>query len=69
MNCKPLMSGSALIEIERSCYDELLKTEAKFDFVKKFLASKTSFNNYVDVTDLLLLLDIKKERKERKNEQ
>jgi len=60
MICKPILSGEPLIEIERSRYDELIRNEARLEFVKKWLKNKTSYNNYTDISDLLLLLDDKK---------
>ncbi len=48
------------IEIERDRYDEFIRKEAQLEFVKKWIKDKTSYNNYADISDLLLLLDIKK---------
>ena len=48
------------VEIERDRYDEFIRKEAQLEFVKKWLKDKTTYNNYADISDLLLLLDIKK---------
>lgn len=51
------------IEIPRRRFEQLLHKEAHIDFVRKWLASKVTYNNYTDISDLLLLLDIKKGEK------
>ena len=48
------------VEIERVRYDEFIRKETQLEFVKKWLEGKTSYPNCTDITDLLLLLDIKK---------
>lgn len=48
------------IEIVRQRYEELVKTEGQIETIKKWLENKTSYCNYVDVTDLKMLLGIKK---------
>lgn len=54
------------IEIIRQRYDELVKAEGQIETIKNWIEGKTSYCNYVDVTDLKILLGIKKE--ETKNE-
>ena len=51
-----------LIEITCARYEELIRKEAQLEVVKKWLRDKTAYNNYADISDLLLLLDIKKEQ-------
>ena len=53
------------VEIEQGRFENLIRTEAQLEFVKKWLKDKTSYNNYADISDLLLLLDIKKEQGEK----
>ncbi len=48
------------IEVEQGRYDELIQKEAQLEFLKKLVASKVSYNNYADISDLIVLLDIKK---------
>lgn len=61
---KPMASVEVVsiptIEVTQHRYDELIRKETQLEFVKKWLKDKTSYNNYADISDLLLLLDIKK---------
>ena len=41
-------------------YTKLVKKEIQLELLKKMLKSKCSYNNYVDITDLLILLGIEK---------
>lgn len=51
--------------VELGCdrFEELVRKETQLEFIKKWVQSKTTYsNNYVDVSDLLVLLDLKKEQ-------
>ena len=55
------VSYDTSLNISNERYTELVLKETQLEFVKKLLASKISYNNYADISDLLLLLDVKKE--------
>ena len=61
MNCKPMFSGVALVEIERSRYDELIAQEAELRMLKKSIlrAEYTA-----DLASVKEVFDIKPETKE-----
>ena len=48
--------------VKQERFSELVRKETQLEFVRKWLESKTTYNNYADVSDLLLLLDVKKEQ-------
>ena len=58
MNCKPIISGVPLIDIERSRYDKLLAREEELRILKKLIlrADYTS-----DLTSVKEAFDIKPE--------
>ena len=49
-------NSQVILPIER--YTELVKKETQLEFVKKLLKAKNSYNNYIDVSDLKVLLEI-----------
>ena len=51
---------NAQVIVTNERYTELVKKETQLEFIKKMLKSKVSYNNYVDITDILMLLDIEK---------
>jgi hypothetical protein len=62
MNCKPLISGAALIEIERSRYDELIAQEEELYRLKKALCEIEPYSS--DINLIKTLFDITTENKE-----
>lgn len=62
MNCKPILSGAALIEIERSRYDELIAQEEELYRLKKALCEIKPYSS--DINLIKTLFDITPEIKE-----
>lgn len=62
MNCKPILSGPALIEIERDRYDELLAEEEELYRLKKALREIEPYSS--DINLIKNLFDITPEIKE-----
>jgi hypothetical protein len=54
-NYKPILSGEALIEIERSRYNYLIGTEARYDLIVNYLMRH---KDYININHLKDLLDI-----------
>ena len=50
------------IEVKQDRYDEFIRKEAQLEFVKKWLKDKAIYPQCVNISDLLILLDIEKER-------
>lgn len=48
-----------ILEVPKGKYVELLKKEMQLDLVKKIIQQRTCYNNYMDISDLKTLLDIK----------
>ena len=55
------MTYDTSVRISNERYVELVRKEAQFEFIKKMLETK---NDYTDITDVKILLDIKKEESE-----
>lgn len=53
------MSFNTDIVITNERYTELVRKEAQLEYIKKWLAAKTVYYNYADVSDIKLLLDVK----------
>lgn len=51
MNCKPLLGGAPLVEIERSRYDELVSTETKYELLVARLVKLKGYTNVDDLKD------------------
>lgn len=66
MNCKPIFSGPALIEIERDRYDELLAQEEELYRLKKALCAIDPYSS--DINLIKTLFDITPEIKEETTE-
>ena len=49
MNCKPIISGAALIEIERSRYDELVAQEEELYRLKKALGKDVLLSSEINI--------------------
>lgn len=49
MNCKPIISGAALIEIERSRYDELVAQEEELYRLKNALRKIEPYSSDIDL--------------------
>jgi hypothetical protein len=62
MNCKPLLSGAALIEIERDRYDDLIAQKEELYRLKKALCKIESYSS--DINLIKTLFDITSEIKE-----
>ena len=54
MNTKAIFSGEALIEIERSRYDELLAKEERIEVVRRMIEG----NFYTTVKEIAVVLGI-----------
>ena len=55
MNCKPMLSGEALIEIERSRYEELVSAEKELQLIKTAIGN---LSDYDDTTHLKMIFGI-----------
>lgn len=62
MNCKPIFSGPALIEIERDQYDVLIAQEEELYRLKKALREIKPYSS--DINLIKTLFDITPENKE-----
>lgn len=65
MNYKPIICGKTLIEIERSRYDNLLKTEKELEILKHTLSM---LSGYSDVSMLKKIFSIKEEPRKGVND-
>lgn len=54
MNTKPLISGTALIEIERRRYDELLHRETELELLKSALERSADYSSVGDIKKYFL---------------
>lgn len=59
MNAKSLMSGEALIEIERSRYDQLLAKEERLNLLVKAIHNTNSY----DFSTIKAIFEIKEDKK------
>ena len=56
--------GLPTVEVEQGRYEELIRKETQLEFLKKFIASKVSYYNHMDISELLVLLDIERKKEE-----
>lgn len=64
MNCKPLISGAALIEIERYRYDELVAQEEELRLLKNALGEALIHSEFVAIKKIFNITPDNKETTE-----
>lgn len=52
MNCKPLISGAALVEIERCRYDELVAQEEELRLIKKAISTANLYSEFEAIKNI-----------------